>query len=194
MGGTDGVGSWGHVEIETFQLNGLIQPLFLAQIQKVACDTVCSHDLHSLPEGALPADLTDPGGLTGGLAGLDGGNGWFDVFGILNLSFYFLIFWRDYRFSLCTFDSQGLLGFFTFLFLWLNYLFMAGEVPLLFLLELLFFDLGEGDSSLVFLVVLLKVVDILDELLGLNLLRLWDVLIFVDVEPQNVVLDVWSRV
>ena len=71
---------------------------------------------------------------------------------------------------------------------------MAGEVPLLFLLELLFFDLGEGDSSLVFLVVLLKVVDILDELLGLNLLRLWDVLIFVDVEPQNVVLDVWSRV
>ena len=71
---------------------------------------------------------------------------------------------------------------------------MAGEVPLFFLLELLFFDLGEGDSSLVFLVVLLKVVDILDELLGLNLLRLWDVLIFVDVEPQNVVLDVWSRV
>ena len=71
---------------------------------------------------------------------------------------------------------------------------MAGEVPLLFLLELLFFDLGEGDSSLVFLVVLLKVVDILDELLGLDLLGLWDVLILIDVEPQNVVLDVWVRI
>ena len=71
---------------------------------------------------------------------------------------------------------------------------MAGEVPLLFLLELLFFDLGEGDSSLVFLVVLLKVVNILDELLGLDLLGLWDVLILIDVEPQNVVLDVWVRI
>lgn len=49
---------------------------------------------------------------------------------------------------------------------------MAGEVPLFFLLELLFFDLGEGDSSLVFLVVLLEVVDILDKLLGFDLLGL----------------------
>ena len=120
LGRTYCVGSWGHVEIETFQLDGLIQPLLLAQIQKVTCYAICSHDLDSFPEGALPADLADFGGLAGGLVVLDGGHGGFNVFGVLNLRFYFLIFWRGYRFSLSTFDPQGLLRFFTFLFLWLN--------------------------------------------------------------------------
>lgn len=124
LGGADCVGSWGHIKIVTLQLDGLIQSLLLTQIQKVAGYAVCSHDLHSLSEGVPPADLADPGSLAGGLAsvlaGLDSAHGWFDVLGVLNLSLYFLIFWRDYRFSLSTFNSQGLLGFFTFLFLWLN--------------------------------------------------------------------------
>ena len=70
---------------------------------------------------------------------------------------------------------------------------MAGQVPLLFFLELLLLDLDECDPPLVFLVVLLEIVNLFDEGLGLELLRLWDLLVLVDAELEDVVLDICMR-
>ena len=70
---------------------------------------------------------------------------------------------------------------------------MAGQVPLLFFLEFLLLDLDECDPPLVFLVVLLEIVNLFDEGLGLELLRLWDLLVLVDAELEDVVLDICMR-
>ena len=70
---------------------------------------------------------------------------------------------------------------------------MARQVPLLFLLELLLLDLDEGDAPLVFLVILLEVVDLFDERFSLELLRLWNFLVLIDAQLEDVVLDFWIR-
>lgn len=67
---------------------------------------------------------------------------------------------------------------------------MARNVPLFLFLELLLLDLDECDTSLVLLVVLLEIMDLLDESLGLELLRLWDLLVLVDAQLEDVILDI----
>ena len=84
-------------------------------------------------------------------------------FNFLNLSLLILYLDGGYRFSLSAFYPHGFLLFLGFFLLRLYLFLLAHGLPRLLLLEFLFFDLGQSDSSLVFLVILLETVNFFDE-------------------------------